>query len=123
MSQNHDEELWQLLCRILRNHMKPGHSCEDTLNRLWTKNVTELRPRIRETGATLSVETWDFEKLWALIPDADVTDQKPKSKVDPLIVVRWQNRDYRIDGRRRINEWKRRGENGPHTVLVIEIDA
>ena len=116
-------ELWNLVCTILRNHIKPGHSCEKTVNRLWTKGISEPRPKIRESGVTVYFEEWDLERLWTLIPDTDVTDLEPEHEGDPPIVVRWKGRDYRIDGRRRINQLKRRGENGPHSIIVVDVDG
>lgn len=95
----------------------------DTVNRLWTKGVTQARPKIVVSGADVHLEQWKPARLWALVPDADLTDLEPHMEGDPPIVVRWKGRDYRIDGRRRIIQLKKRGDEGPHNVLVIQIHA
>jgi len=102
--------------------VKPGQDCEQTVNRLWTKGVSELRPRISESAATIYLECWGLDRLWSLIPDQDVTPDLPSHPIsDPPIIVRWRGRDYRIDGRRRINQLKRSAEEGPHSVVIVDI--
>lgn len=112
---------WSLVCTILRNHVKPDHDCEETVNRLWTKGVSERRPRIAEARSTVYLEKWSLGRLWALIKETQITDLAPRSENDPPIVVRWKGVDHRIDGRRRINKLKRRGDEGPHSVLIVDI--
>jgi hypothetical protein len=112
---------WKLIRSILANHIKPGHDCAQTINRLWTKNVTEHRPPIAEVGASVYLEEWPLARLWSLIPETDVTEMTPHLTHDPPIVVRWKGRDYRIDGRRRINQLKREGAEGPHSVVILDI--
>jgi hypothetical protein len=70
--------------------------------------------------STVYVEKWSLERLQTLI-GKDVTELKPYPSMDPPMVVRWKGRDYRIDGRRRINMLKARGEVGPHDVVVLDI--
>lgn len=112
---------WQLICTILRNHIKPGHTCEQTLNRLWTKNVVEHRPSITQSASTVYLEKWSLDRLWSLIDQRHITELGPFPADDPPIVVRWKGQDYRIDGRRRINQLKARNEDGPHDVVVLDI--
>ena len=109
------------MCTILRNHVKPGHNCIQTVNRLWTKNVTEHRPSIVEANSTVYLEDWSLDRLWTLVEEKDITDLPSFPANDPPIVIRWKRRDYRIDGRRRINQLKRDADEGPHSVLVVDI--
>ena len=112
---------WQSICTILRNHIKPGHTCEQTVNRLWTKNVVEYRPSIAQAASTVYFEKWSLDRLWSLIDQKDITELEPFQANDPPIVVRWKDRDYRIDGRRRINQLKARNDDGLHHVVVLDI--
>jgi hypothetical protein len=86
---------WQLMCTILRNHIKPGHTCEQTVNRLWTKNVVEHRPSIAQSASTVYLEKWSLDRLWSLIDQKDITELGPFPVDDPPL---WSAGKARITG-------------------------
>jgi hypothetical protein len=113
---------WEMLCAILRNHNHDGHSCEQTVNRLWRKKLDpNFGPPIAPDMSSVYFEAWTLDRLWAQIPPKDIVDLLPKKIGAPPIIVRWKGRDYRIDGRRRINQLKRDRAEGPHQVLILDI--
>ena len=133
-------ELWDELCEIIGYHAKPGDDCIDTLNRLLHKHPSAKPPllakllhkhppakppllalRITRETQRLSVESWDPGRLWKLILPSQVTHDPPRSAQEAVIVARFEGDDYLIDGRRRINLWKREGLPCEHRVLVIEV--
>lgn len=77
-------------------------------------------PVISREEFDVAREAWDLERLWKLIHGTQQTDLPPAATHHPIIVVRWDGADYLIDGRRRINRWKREGMEGPHDVLVVQ---
>ena len=117
-------ELWKELCEIIDYHDKPGDDCIETLNRLLHKHplarVPLLSMRITRESHRLSVESWSPDRLWQLIQPSQVTHDPPRSAQEAVIVARFGGVDYLIDGRRRINFWKREGLPWERRVLVIE---
>lgn len=113
--------LWPSVYAVLSNHRKAGHTDEQTVNRLWTKCVTEPRPKIRESVDAVLAEDWPLDRLSLLVAPAEMTALTPYSESGPPIVVRWKGRDFRIDGRRRIISIVRRGAPGPYRVLVVDL--
>ena len=118
-----DSELWDELKEIIGYHDKPGDGWIETLNRLLHKHP-QARPhadiRIARDTHRLSVENWQPERLWQLIQPSQVTHDPPRSAQDAVIVARLKGQDYLLDGRRRINYWKREGLPWARRVLVIE---
>lgn len=115
---------WVLACHVLRNHFEGEDTCEETVDRLWrTKGGNKHRPRIHEKNCSISLERWDLKRLWSLIGEGDVTEETPHSTGEPPVVVRWEGRDYRIDGRKRINQMHRQRDQGPHPVLIVDIGS
>jgi hypothetical protein len=78
-------------------------------------------PRISRQSAYVFAETWDLSRLWQLILNNPslATDNDPFSAVGPIVVVRLDNAEYLVDGRRRINYWQRKQVVGPHRVLLV----
>jgi hypothetical protein len=112
---------WALVCRILSNHFK-GAFCEAAVDRLWRKKPKRRhRPKIDEKSATIYFERWELPRLWALIGPESVTEKAPHSIEDPPVIVRWCGRDYRLDGRRRINKMQREHKIAPHLVVILDI--
>lgn len=110
------------VCRVLKNHFK-GKTCIATVNRLWRKNgwVTDKSalPELEESSLHVTRELWDIERLWANLRPEQTTDIEPLSTESEIVAIRWGGRDYVIDGRKRINHWKRGTEVGPHPMLVV----
>ena len=119
-----ESDLWDELCEIISYHDKPDDDCIATLNRLLHKHPRAKPPlraiRITRETHRLSAESWDPERLWQLILPSRVTRDPPRSTQEAIIVVRFEGSDYLIDGRRRINLWKREGLPWERRVLVIE---
>lgn len=67
----------------------------------------------------MSAEMWSLERLCLLIPAPLVTSMQPYSPTGAVVVLQWDGEQYLMDGRRRINHWKRVAEEGPHRVLVL----
>jgi hypothetical protein len=110
------------LCHVLMWHSK-GKTCLETLNRLWRKNqamwgMANVSP-MQESSLRITRESWDLARLWSLLHPTQVTPKPPDSLEYELVVVRTRAKDYLIDGRRRINHWKRTLDDGPHSVLVV----
>jgi hypothetical protein len=117
--------LWTQVCEQLKFHNKGDDRCIDTLNRLWRKNSRVVSP----TGEVLlDVPTLTEHMLWVSLeqwPLADLTALNPPHKRDelrsyvPIIVLRWFDQPFLIDGNTRVNFWKKVRNQGPHAVLVI----
>lgn len=125
-----DADAWAIVEAELGHHAKPGHGWVETLNRLWRKNrfVTSLDgvlklesepPLLTREMLSVRRERWPLERLAALLhPDAHGRAQ-PKKDDLPVIVLDWQGRHFLIDGLNRVNRRVRKGEPGPHEVIVI----
>lgn len=122
--QGKESELWDELRDIIGYHDKPGDDCFETLNRLLHKHPLakprQLAIRITPETHRLSAESWNPERLWQLILPSQVTQDPPRSAQEAVIVARFDGADFLIDGRRRINYWKREGLPWERRVLVIE---
>lgn len=119
-----DSELWDELCEIIAFHDKPGDGSMETLNRLLHKHPEAspalLSTRITRESHRLTAESWDPGRLWKLVLPSQVTHDPPRSAQEAVIVARIDGAEYLLDGRRRINYWKREGLPWPRRVLVIE---
>jgi hypothetical protein len=122
-------ELWFEVCEILKWHNKGSDNCIQTLNRLWRKHV-EVRapdgsilldvPILTEEGLTVSIEHWSLDNLLQL------RRAHPRNRplaFPPVVVLRWFDRDFLIDGTTRVNFWAAQGNVGPHAVLVIGAES
>ena len=116
-------DLWEELCEVLKHHNHRGHSCIDTINRLLRKNPhvpNGSPPQIKGEKLAVSAEDRSLSQLWTLIHATQVTQIPPGQVGRAIVVLRHDGREYLMDGRRRINLWKRQGTEGPHRVLVVE---
>jgi len=118
------DDLWSELRSVIAQHIEPGHDAIDTINRLLRKS-----PWLKESGSWLQIpkaglrlteETRTIDQLWPLVHSTQVTEAEPTVPCGAVILLRWGGREYLMDGRRRINRWKREQLNGPHRALVIE---
>jgi hypothetical protein len=111
--------LWNELCDVIGWHKQRHHSCVDTLNRLWrkdpfVKNLNAL-PTLSKSALEVVEGTRSLDQLWGFIHKKRKTEQQPAATDLPVVLLRWKGEEYLIDGRRRINYWKRH-ENLGHTV-------
>jgi hypothetical protein len=113
---------WEEMCRILSNHFEGNDDCEATLNRLIKKGLGAQGTVITRQSISIYLEQWTLNRLWSTIKkDNDVTELVPHREGDPPIIMRWRGADYRLDGRKRINQLHRRLEQGPHAVLIVDL--
>jgi len=120
--------LWSEFARGIQYHRaNPAHDEIDTVNRLLRKH-----PVLKDRGQVLQLpkghlrveeEHWTLEQLWGLIHPAHLTPLEPSSTEHAVTVVRWSGENFLMDGRRRINHWKRSANEGPHRVLVLQADG
>ena len=114
-------DLWAKLCSELRFHRKRA-ACEDKVNGIWGKSPflvgnSDL-PRLDRTNLELTCESWTLAQLTSLLHARQVTADPPYSPTGSVAVIRWKGVDYLLDGRRRINYWKRENSPGPFNVIV-----
>ncbi len=118
------DALWEVSCAIIRWHNRGTDGCIETLNRLWRKRPwmedLDRLPRLTESEMFLSLEYWNLDRLVSLLHPTQKTNKTPRATAPPIIVIRWSGSDYLIDGRTRINYWKRTNDNGPHRVILIQ---
>ena len=123
---NVDERyLWIQVCEVLKWHNKGNDACIETLMRLWRKHL-EVRgvngeillevPALSEGMLAVYAEQWTLARLVAL------KRSHPRDRplfFPPIIILRWFDHDFLIDGTTRINLWEKAGNVGPHAVLKI----
>lgn len=118
-----ESELWDEVCGALKWHYRPGHGCVDTINRLRAKHPVAKKLgkefRVQRESLVVCAESRSIEQLWALIHPKLVTRTPPHATDAPVVVLRSDDVEYLIDGRRRINYWSRNNLAGPHRVLVV----
>ena len=117
--------LWNEMCQVIKCHNQAGHSCVDTLNRLWRKDpfAKKLSNLPLLTKDTLEVleESWTMDRLMTFITPERVTKLAPHSTGGAIVAIRWTTQDFLIDGRRRINHSNRTQSLGPHRILVVRV--
>ena len=116
-------DLWDELCEVLRFH-RPSDSCEETLNGIWRKNpfIKDQRrlPHLTHNNVRLLRETWSLDRFAELVDHRGLkTDLEPHALTGPIVVVRWAENDYLMDGRKRINHWIRDGGVEQKPVLIV----
>jgi hypothetical protein len=118
--------LWDDLRHVIRRHIESGHDEIDTINRLLRKRRVRLEPaltlQIPKDGLRIGEENWSIDHLWTLLHPTQIVPHEPKKPTGAIALLRWADRDILIDGRRRINHWKRHNLLGPHRVLVVQRD-
>jgi hypothetical protein len=118
-----DRHLWDEMCEAMKWHNHEHHCCIDTVNRLLQKHPRAKErgeiPHVARGSLNVAEESWELDRLWGLIHETQITDVVPNSTGPAIVVLRWKGVEYLMDGRRRINGWKRNGNLGPHRVLVL----
>lgn len=124
MTSSSTEAAWRKLWECMRHHWwhSPNDTPQFTLNRLFRKRLGDRVPLLDENSATLSEEMWPMEKLAKLNVDI-VSDPGPVGgdPDSPIVVVRYEGVDYRLDGRRRIWRWCSDGDTSDHPVLLLTV--
>jgi hypothetical protein len=119
-----DADLWEEYQSVLSGHIHPGHDAVDTINRLLRKSpwltAAGTMFQIPRTGLEISQKSWELSQLWPLIHSDQITAQEPASLNGAVLLLRWADVNYLIDGRRRVNSWRRHGIPGPHRTLVVQ---
>jgi hypothetical protein len=118
-----DPDLWDEVCRVLKWHYRPGHSCVDTINRLRAKHPVARKLgkafRVQRESLAIRADSRSIEQLRLLIHPKLVTRAPPHATDAPVVVLNSNGVEYLLDGRRRINYWSRNDQAGPHRVLVV----
>jgi hypothetical protein len=112
------DPLWPEFRAVLRLHIRDGHDAIDTVNRFLEEDRASFR--VPREGLRISAELWELPRLWKLMHPGLITDRPPHSHGGAVLVLRWDNAERLIDGRKRINYWKRNNVTGPHRTLVLE---
>lgn len=115
--------LWKELCMQMGFHRKGADTDEQTLNRLFCKALapeakTDL-PSLTPKTVKISKKRWTAAELKALLTESHHTELEPENSEGAVVVVRWQNKNYLLDGRRRINCWLRSGDASSQYVLFV----
>lgn len=118
------EALWDAVCAVLCWHNRGNDGCIQTLNRLWRKHPQTQKasslPVLQLENLSFDLESWSVERLVGLLPPTYVTNKTPRSLAPPVIILRYDQIDYLIDGRTRINYWKRTADTGQHRIIIIK---
>ena len=121
-----DSGLWEEYQSVLSlsRHMHPGDDVVDTVNRLLVKSpwLTESGDafQISRNDLQISEESWELSRLWRLVHPKQLTPDEPASLNGAILLVRGDDVEYLIDGRRRVNSWHRKDVRGPHRTLVLQ---
>jgi hypothetical protein len=122
-----DSELWDEVCGVLKWHYRPAHSCVDTINRLRAKHPLARKVgkafHVQRESLVVRAESRSIKQLWPLIHPKLVTRVLPHATDAPVVVLRSDDVEYLLDGRRRINYWSRHNQAGPHRVLVLSAEG
>lgn len=108
---------WEPVWKVLDHHKKkftPQHA----LNRLFHEQRSD-GPHLTPSTATVQKQFWSIHQLDRTIRKDSVTTGPAMLDV-PIVVVRWDGKDYLIDGRRRVNTWVKKGSQKLHDVLLIQ---
>ena len=120
-----ESDLWWEVCSVIEWHNRPADGCIDTINRLIAKHpVAKKLPRpvrVQRECLTVRADARSIDQLWRLIHPSLRTKSPPHAKDCPIIVLSVGDAEYLLDGRRRINFWKRNSVAGPHRVLVVSV--
>ncbi len=120
------QELWKQLYEVITYHRKSDHGYLKTLNRLFREALRRYEdsevgvPALSAENVHLLQEEWSTERLVALLTPDHCTTKKPHGS-GPVIVVRRERREYLIDGRKRINSWRRNDDRGSHCVIIAQL--
>lgn len=118
--------LFQTVCDLLyAGHGKSSEIPEGTLNGLFLQclggneyNVVNP-PWLSEKNTTVTTEPWKTEELWKLV--AKKEDQKPRYDHFPVVILRYKDKNYLIDGVKRISMWHATGDTGIHSAYVLTV--
>jgi len=117
-------QMWQEVTELMRLHNRERLDIVAQLNRIIRKNPhlqgLEPLPVISKETTSFVVEEWSTLQLMGLLHPKHQTPLDPDSTEPPIIILRWRENDYLIDGRRRINYWLRTANSAAHTVIVIQ---
>lgn len=116
---------WEDVVRQFRHH---GYTPEFEIYRLgaeWAERFGFVAPIISEECCKLRAEYWTEEELGQVIDDMAAhhggyhTDQPPRFDANgPATILETSGKRIVLDGRRRINQWRK--TPGRYPVLVIE---
>jgi hypothetical protein len=124
------EALWYHVTDALQYHRKKKKRTDatsiDVLNRLTreavrTETKEALKFSVTPSSSTIRRELWPIARLTALRTRHAKTE--PKDETRPIVLVEWQGCFLVIDGNTRINKWRKEGQTGFHSVIIIAPSA
>ena len=119
--------------KVTLPHWRPNYC---TLNRLWLKHhkgkgrrtgssgkysdeIIIDAPELNAGNTTVTEELRSTKYLFELAGDAPRPEPYPKD--DPVVIVRFRNNDYLIDGGKRIYKWHQDNNQDKHRALVVTV--
>jgi hypothetical protein len=124
----HDNDSTMLLKAVdktMNCHDKKKIGTIATLNRIWRTHPgiadPSQLPILSLDNVRCSCEKWNLAQMKALLHAGHLTDQEPRVLGFPIVVIRWRETNYLVDGRRRINHFIRMNDSSPHDILLLEL--
>jgi hypothetical protein len=110
-------DLWKRVLEALDFHKKK-HTPIHALNRLFHEHREDLPGvQLNNTTCNLSCDSRSTEQLSQFKRH---TRCNPADETYPILVVRYEDTEYLIDGGNRINKWVNAKDTNLHDVIVIE---
>lgn len=117
---------------VLKNHSGPY--C--TLNRLWLKHhkskirrekfsekysdeIVRDAPELNRSNTKIETEMMTTEYLYELAGDG--TRVSPKRDDAPVVIVRFRENDYLIDGGSRSRKWNKENNDNLHEAYIVTV--
>lgn len=118
------EWLFEVACnQVAQNHTKNNDSPEQTLNRLFEKNLggrsASPLPRITRSTAKCELQDWMNGEVYRHVNPAGL--EHGGGAAQPVVVVRFGELLGVLDGNSRTRWRERAGDSGPHAVIVIDV--
>jgi hypothetical protein len=120
-----NDEAFETVCALLKNHVKGSDTLEQTLNRLFKKHLAR-KPSIASNPPTLSTTnvqvTQKHGKKLSFVGLARHLETGGAHDSDnPIIIIRYRGVDCLIDGSHRCRHWYKIEDTGDHTAYVLEV--
>ena len=117
------------VCEMVHpGHNDPGHSPQQTLNRLFLKHLrghkTDLvvgAPTLSAENVEISIEIWCKEDLWEQAIREDSRLPHPAYMHLPVVIVRYHGRDCLIDGGSRVFVWHKAKDCSTHPAVILAV--
>jgi hypothetical protein len=121
---------WEVVHLLQAGHAKPDHGPIKTLNRLFRKHLKNYFPGLKarvpwlyEGNVVATLERRSMEALTDL--QKTKSTRRPRFTGDPVVIVRYRDEDFLIDGNSRVRWWidYRHKNKKPAFVLTVQEPA